>query len=279
MTDPTDEVVSSAVYRVAVRLPPFWPDRPAVWFGQAEAQFELANITQQRTKFNYVVSQLNQQQATEVEDIITSRPDHEPYDRLKAELVRRLSTSREQRVRQLLSHEEMGDRKPSQFLRHLKGLAPDVPDDFLRTIWASRLPPHVQAILAGQTEGSLDSASHLADRICEVAPLPTTASICHPTPDATAGLLQRVEELTRQVAALQASHPHSRPQSRRRHQSYSRDRRRNTTETSAQPSDTCWFHWKFGDGARNCRPPCSRQPRDSHRQSDPRQQGNCTSGR
>jgi len=57
---------------------------------------------------------------------------------------------REQRVRQLLSHEEMGDRKPSQFLRHLKSLAPDIPDEFLRTIWASRLQ-HVQAILAGQT--------------------------------------------------------------------------------------------------------------------------------
>jgi len=139
MPDSADETLSAAVYRVAVRLPPFWPDRPAIWFAQAEAQFDLADITRQRTKFNYVVSQLNQQQAAEVEDIIISPPQDEPYDRLKAELVRRLSTSREQRVRQLLSHEEMGDRKPSQFLRHLKILAPEVPDDFLRTIWASRL--------------------------------------------------------------------------------------------------------------------------------------------
>jgi hypothetical protein len=164
--EPTDEPLSSAVYRVAVRLPPFWRARPAVWFAQAEAQFELSAITRQRTKFNYVVSQLNQQH----EDILTSPLEHEPYDRLKTELVRRLSTSREQRVRQLLSHEEMGDRKPSQILRHLKGLAPDVQDEFLRTIWASCLPPHVQAVLAGQTEGCLDSASNLADRICEVAP-------------------------------------------------------------------------------------------------------------
>ena len=134
MPDSADETLSAAVYRVAIRLPTFWPDRPAIWFAQAEAQFELADITRQRTKLNYVVSQLNQEQAAEVEDIILSPPEHEPYDRLKAELVRRLSTSREQRVRQLLSHEEMGDRKPSQFLRHLKGLAPDVPDYFLRTI-------------------------------------------------------------------------------------------------------------------------------------------------
>ena len=224
MNESPDETFSAAVYRVAVRLPPFWPDRPAIWFAQAEAQFELAAITRQRTKFNYVVSQLNQQQAAEVEDIITSPPEHEPYDRLKAELVRRLSTSREQRVRQLLSHEEMGDRKPSQFVRYLKSLAPDVPDDFLRTIWASRLPPHVQAILAGQTEGSLDSASHLADRICEVTPQPVTASISPAASENTAGLLERIEELSRQVASLRASQTHSRSQSRDRHRSQSRGR-------------------------------------------------------
>jgi hypothetical protein len=254
MTDQNNEF-SSTVYHVAVRLPPFWPDRPAVRFGQAEAQFELADITQQGTKFNYVVSQLNQQLAEEVEDVIIAPPDHQPYDRLKEELVRRLSTSREQRARQLLSHEEMGDRKPSQFLRHLKGLAPDVPADFLRTIWASRLPPHVKAILTGQTESSLDSASQLADRICEVTPLPTTASVSHPTPDATAGMLQRIEELTRQVVSLQASYSSGRSQSRHRNRSYSRDRHRSSAETSAQPHDVCWFNSKFGDGARNCRPP------------------------
>ena len=48
-----------------------------------------------------MVLQLNQQQKAEVEDIITSPPEQEPYDRLKSELVRRFSTSREQRMRQL----------------------------------------------------------------------------------------------------------------------------------------------------------------------------------
>jgi hypothetical protein len=32
----------------------------------------------------------------------------------------------------------MGDCKPSQFLRHLRSLAPDVPDDFLHSIWSSQ---------------------------------------------------------------------------------------------------------------------------------------------
>ena len=65
-----------------------------------------------------------------MEDVITSPPAEQTYQKLKTELVQRLSTSREQRVRQLLMHEEMVVRKPSQFLRHLKSLAPEVSYDF-----------------------------------------------------------------------------------------------------------------------------------------------------
>ena len=135
-----------------MRQPIFWPYRPAVWFAQVEAQFELAAITRQKTKFNYVVSQLTQQQAEEVEDVIIAPPEPDPYDQLKAGLIRRFSTSPEQRVRQLLSQEELGDRKPSQFLRHLKGLAPDILAEFLRILCANRLSPLVQAILAGRPD-------------------------------------------------------------------------------------------------------------------------------
>ena len=70
--------LNSTVYRVAVRLPPFWSDRPALWFAQAEAQFEIAAVTRQRTKFNFVVSQLHQQHAPEVEDIVTTPLALEP---------------------------------------------------------------------------------------------------------------------------------------------------------------------------------------------------------
>jgi hypothetical protein len=48
-------------------------------------------------------------------------------------------------------HEETGDRRPTQFLRHLRTLAdPSVPADFLRTLWTNRLPPIIQAIIATQ---------------------------------------------------------------------------------------------------------------------------------
>jgi hypothetical protein len=92
MQESTNNTQSAVIYRVAVRLPPFWPDRPGLWFAQAEAQFELASITHERTKFNHIISQLDYRHAAEVEDIITPPPEHEPYKTLKTEFVRRLST-------------------------------------------------------------------------------------------------------------------------------------------------------------------------------------------
>jgi hypothetical protein len=124
--------------RVAVRLPPFWADRPAMWFAQAEEQFFLAGVNSEKIKFFHVISQLDHRHAAELEDIITSPHERDPYTALRTELVRRLSPLKEQRVRQLLKLEEMDDRKPSQFLRHLRGLAPDVPEDFLYTIRSSQ---------------------------------------------------------------------------------------------------------------------------------------------
>jgi hypothetical protein len=45
------------VSRVAVRLPQFWAEQPAVWFAQVEAQFALAGISEERTKL-HIISQL-----------------------------------------------------------------------------------------------------------------------------------------------------------------------------------------------------------------------------
>ena len=143
---PPDLSASFTLNRVGIRVPPFWPEKPAVWFAQLEGQFALANVTQDATKFYYVISHLENKYATKVEDVITDPPPTGRYDRIKEELIRRLSLSEEQRVRQLLMHEEMGDRRPTQFLRHLRTLAgPSVPTDFLRTLWTNRLPPTIPA--------------------------------------------------------------------------------------------------------------------------------------
>jgi hypothetical protein len=55
-----------------IRVPPFWAEKPAVWFAQFEGEFALSNITQEATKFYYVIPQLDNKYAAEVEDVITN---------------------------------------------------------------------------------------------------------------------------------------------------------------------------------------------------------------
>jgi hypothetical protein len=265
----TDNTPPAEVSRVAVRLPPFWTEQPAVWFAQAEAQFFFAGINCERTKFCYVISQLDHHSASKVEDIITSPPDREPYTRLRTELVSRLSPSREHRIRQFLTL-EMGDRKPSQFLRQLRSLVPDVPDDFLRTTWSSRLPPNIQAILAFHPEGSLEHVARCADLSTEVAPQAATALVI-PPPKGTV-LLQGIEDPSRQVASLTPEQNRPRtscknpllssrdpsPSSSKPHP-ISRNRRtgsRPPSRSNIEPNP-CWYHRRYGARAQKCSKPCA----------------------
>ncbi|XP_013162626.1 PREDICTED: uncharacterized protein LOC106114057, partial [Papilio xuthus] len=114
LTNPDAQVMG-----VSVKLSEFWRDNPRIWFTQAEAQFEIAGITQDSTKYGHVLSKFDAHLADEVEDILSNPPTKDKYQHLKAEIIKRFSTSKKQRTRQLLSEEQRGDRKPTAFLRHL----------------------------------------------------------------------------------------------------------------------------------------------------------------
>jgi hypothetical protein len=132
--------------------------------------------------FFHVILQLDHRYFADAEDI-KSPSEIDPYIKLRNELEERLSPSIEQRIRQLLKVEKMGARKPSQFPSHLKGLEHDVPEDILRTIWSSRLPPKMQTTLAGQQECSLDAVARCAERISEETPSRRSLALFHtPTP-------------------------------------------------------------------------------------------------
>ena len=114
-----------------------------------ESSFAASGVTSDATKFGYVVGALDPRYAGEVRDIILNPPVTDAYGKLRQEFIKTLRSTQEQKTRRLLEHEEIGDRKPSQFLRHLQGLAGNtVTDEVLRTLWMGRLPAAMQAILA-----------------------------------------------------------------------------------------------------------------------------------
>ncbi|XP_064215685.1 uncharacterized protein LOC135267351 [Tribolium castaneum] len=194
----------------------------------------------------------------EIKDVITNIPETNKYEKVKEELIKRLSSSQEQKTRRLLEREEMGDRTPSQFLRHLRDLA---------GANTGRLPRNMQAILATQSKCTLDEVAVSADKIHETMPEARVFAInnnanpssaitgTHGNFDATiSALSQQVQDLSRQLAALQTSQ--SGYVSRFGTRAPSRYRLR----SRSKPRDgKCWFHHRFGDKARKCEAPCSYQ--------------------
>nr|XP_018914173.1 PREDICTED: uncharacterized protein LOC109042064 [Bemisia tabaci] len=175
-----EKVKALTIGRISIKIPPFWPDDPELWFAQIEAQFDLNKISAERTKFSYVSGHLEGRWAKEVADLIRKPPTTDPYTTLKKALIDRLSKSEAQRIRQILGEEEIGDSTPSQFLRRLQSLAGNtiVQDNMLKTVWLQRLPTSAQAILQTQPENSsLDQLAKMADRIIEAIPTKPNAAV------------------------------------------------------------------------------------------------------
>lgn len=246
------------INKVSIRTPPFCSDKPLLWFASLEAQFEINRITAEKTKYSYAVAHLDTKCTREVEDIICQPPKIEPYTKLKEAIVSRFSVSYEEKVRMLLEKEQIGDRKPSSFLRHLRSLAgPAFPDQLLRSIWSSRLPRQVQLMLTTQKQQDISDIADLADQLIEL----TNVEVCQLSPPSSSNndalllsLQEQVAELTRVVASLSTSKGIS-TEGRFRGRSSSRNRSR--SRSRPRNNQLCWYHNRFAAKAHKCEEPCS----------------------
>lgn len=234
---------------ITIRAPPFCTDKPALWFAQLEAQFHNKGVVTEQDKFNHTISLIDTRVAAEVEDIIIHPPAVTPYQRLKNGLVERHTKSKQALLLQLLDREKQGDRTPSQHLRHLKSLVPDIDEEVLKARWLSHLPDPIQMGLAIQApDASFEKLGAAADSLHEILRPANTASVSN--------LEKQMAELTRQVAALatrcsRSDGGSSRARSRTRGRSRSRSRSQKTVK------GVCWYHKKYGKDAKNCQPGCT----------------------
>ena len=105
-----------------IRLPAFSIRNPRLWFAQAEAHFCSHQIQSQKVMYSYIVTTLPTDIAEEVSDLILEVPKENTYDTLKEALISRPGVSDQRRLDELFGNIEIGDRSPSQFLRHMKKL-------------------------------------------------------------------------------------------------------------------------------------------------------------
>ena len=202
---------------VNLKLPPFWPADPELWFAQVEAQFACKRITAQRSKFDHVISSLSPEFAAEVRNLLLKPPTDNPYDALKEQLIRRRAASEQCRLQQLLTAEELGDRKPTQLLRRMQQLVGDRPGmidgSFLQELFLQRLPYNVRMVLASSLDStSLDKLAEMANKIMEVAApsgtaayTPLVAGVNTPSTEVEQ-LVTRLEKLILKLAHHLARH-------------------------------------------------------------------------
>lgn len=254
----------------AVKLPDFWTTDAELWFITIESIFRKNRITTQISKYDYVVAALPQSTASIVRDVLRAPPADNPYDKLKTELTRRTTESEQRRIQQLLTTEELGDRKPSELLRRMHQLLGDRAEaldaSIFKELFLQRLPQQVRMILSTLSQ-PLETLAQTADKIMDVSSLGISAfhqkapaaaqSQASPTlEEKFSQLLQSNKSLSEQVDLLSRKLRDipSRP-SRSSSPHPSRAPRRSTSR--GPTNNWCWYHQSFGHDARKCTSPCA----------------------
>nr|CDS29319.1 gag pol polyprotein [Hymenolepis microstoma] len=184
---------------ISLSAPTFDPEHPAIWFTQLEMLLQLVGVTDQRTWFQYAVYALPQNIAIQFPEITSKTLDNTSYDQLKEAVINRFSVPKEKRIEQLFALVELGDRSPSQLLRHMRSLACDfrLSDEVLKKLWMKCLPGSmVPFVLTSPCQDDLDRLAVVADRIHNHHDGPTVNSV--KTSAAADTVTQRLDALTEQ---------------------------------------------------------------------------------
>ncbi|KAJ8377226.1 hypothetical protein AAFF_G00264540 [Aldrovandia affinis] len=151
------------MHAVALKLPEFWQEHAAVWFTQAEAQFALRGITQEDTKYFYVVAALNSSTASRVLSLLQDPPEDDKYLALKQLLLETFELSEPERARKLLT-------LPGSPVKDLRALAREAD----KVLNSSRMPgPAVRVV------GAADVQAIREDVIAATQRQRPTAGLCY----------------------------------------------------------------------------------------------------
>lgn len=260
----TDDVVNEQpkpeIASASVKLPEFWRSDPAMWFAQAEAQFALANVVRDHTKFYHIVAKVDQSIICHIADLVANPPENNKYTAVKSRLISRFEVSPQGKLEQLLGASDLGDMRPTHLLAKMQELATglNVNDELLKMLFLQRMPPNVKGILT-ISDGSLTKLAEMADKMLEssihnVAAVSTSQSSA-PANSRREDVKQsesmtETNDLREQVSLLIAEVRRLKMRSSSRSRSLSRQSRLDDSE------EICWYHRKYAERALRCRQPC-----------------------
>lgn len=264
---------------LSLRVPPFWRDKPRLWFISFEAATRDLKKSEAQ-KAQMVIAQLQKEDIEQICDLLYDPPADRQYTTIKDRLISVYEESDSKQLQKLLSDMELGDQKPSQLLRRMRNLAHNkMPDNTLRLMWMNLLPAQVRSVLVVSDtiskDTALDELAKLADKMLEQTIDVSAASVAsvstyQQTQNQPVGIQYLVEEIRKlhmEIAELKTSYRHSsRDRARTPPQRYCRCNSSNSyrvRSTSRPRSDSltspahCYYHRRFGKNARRCTTPCN----------------------
>jgi len=248
---------------VNFKLQPFWADAAVAWFAAAEVQFTLRRIVSQQDRFCLVAAALDKDTLKKVIHLVTTPHPVTPYTQLKEALLVSHQLTDFQRVELLLAMPPLGGRKPSVMLADMLELCPPGQADniFFVGLFLQRLPRELRVLLTHEDHTDLRRLAAHADRLLAF----NTAQ-----PHEIAAVAA-VEDLEGSVAAIkqQKGKPKQKPpplppRGGNRQGTGGAGGKQGQqavdpapAKLAQQASGLCFFHWRYGSSARDCRQPCS----------------------
>lgn len=227
---------------VAVKLAGFWKSSPMLWFVQAEAQFALAGVVQDATRFLHIVTSIDQSVIRHVADLVMAPPAANKYEAIKQRLISRFEPTAQSKLENLFGSCNLENLRPTHLLAKMQQLSSglDVDGDVLKILFLQRLPANIRAVLSIK-DGSLSELAEMGDKMTD----PTDVV---PQPVPATGTKTVLECLEDQITALTAEIRRLKAQP---------DRERSSPGSGNSNNESiCWYHRKFTSQAERCRSPC-----------------------
>jgi hypothetical protein len=233
-------------------LQPFWLSNPEAWFALAEGQFYMRGITDARMQFYLAASAIPESQFRTLGDLLRGPPPPDAYTLLKSRLLAAHTLTDFQRMEQLTRYRPIGNQRPTELLSELAQFCPQGEEDtkIFRLLYLSRLPCELRMILSEDKDSSLAALAARADQLWSHAPQ-HSAGVAAVSSEANEGEVAAISH--QQQGGARRGNSKSRGGGGRNKQ----QKRDGVQDRQAQlASGLCWAHWRFGEEAYGCRPPC-----------------------
>ena len=227
---PPTPSLSSAPRRLNDRkVPDFWEDRPEFWFRIFDAHLAHFKPTE-RQCFDALLPLLTPAARAHLHSAIRN-PGPQPYSKARLSLMRHFGKTPRQLARELRDARSIGEKLPTEFLDHVRGLVPDW-NVFLEVVLLDALPANARD--AALQQQGVDSMAEAADLV--VLENRVAAASLHDTAVNSVSVLQDPDELSAPSPSVAAVSRDPKPHRRRF-------------------NSLCVIHSRFGDKAYKCANP------------------------